>query len=285
LSEEWNGATWSVLSTPELSTSLSSDTLLNGISCTSTSFCVAVGGFSNGRIQGYNRGVIEMWNGASWSLWSTKGFPTGELTSVSCTSSTWCEATGYSGEWHVGTAPDAVRWNGVKWVVQKVPTVPTVNSFEAVLSSVSCTAKTACTAVGHAGHLANPFPTEFDQPLIEQWNGTTWSIQKSIRPAKSARAELTGVSCTSATACEAVGTDLTHGATFSETGTASGWTLQTMITPPTGATLGFGADVCFSATSCLAIDTASTSPTPTSTYSASYSQTWDGTVWSAATNL
>jgi hypothetical protein len=53
---------------------------------------------------------------------------------------------------------------------------------------VSCPATTDCTAVGLSG-------------TIDHWNGTTWSAQKSA----TAKADLAGISCTSPSACTAVG--------------------------------------------------------------------------------
>ena len=43
-------------------------------------------------------------------------------------------------------------------------------------------------------------------PLAERWDGTRWTILKTILKINIIGGELDGVSCTSATACTAVGT-------------------------------------------------------------------------------
>jgi hypothetical protein len=57
--ESWNGSKWSMVATPALTNSGAS---LNGVSCTSTSSCMAVG----------NEGTLaEAWNGTAWSVVKT----------------------------------------------------------------------------------------------------------------------------------------------------------------------------------------------------------------------
>ena len=74
-----------------------------------------------------------------------------------------------------------------------------------VLQGVSCTSATACTAVGD---YVNRDGTQVT--LAERWNGTSWTIQSTPNPTGAQyagwTATLQGVSCTSATACTAVGT-------------------------------------------------------------------------------
>ena len=65
---QWNGTTWTILSTP------SPDTLsaLYGVSCTSATFCSAVGA-STPTPAGKVTPVAETWNGATWSLQTAAG--------------------------------------------------------------------------------------------------------------------------------------------------------------------------------------------------------------------
>jgi hypothetical protein len=78
------------------------------------------------------------------------------------------------------------------WAIQPLrgPALPS-----SVLIAVSCTSATACTAVGSGN----------TRVLVERWNGETWSVQPTPKPAGSSDSVLMGVSCTSATACTAVG--------------------------------------------------------------------------------
>jgi hypothetical protein len=50
-----------------------------------------------------------------------------------------------------------------------------------------------------------PISAPDDSPLAERWNGSNWSIQHMPNLATSPNIELTGISCTSATACVSVG--------------------------------------------------------------------------------
>jgi hypothetical protein len=92
-----------------------------------------------------------------------------------------------------------------------------------VLSAVSCTSATACTAVGSYG----------DSPLIERWNGSSWSIQKAPAVRNSLKGVLgswlTGVSCTARTLCTAVGEVETETVEFYAIAlrwTGRGWSLS-----------------------------------------------------------
>src|SRR5205085_6847002 len=64
LIEHWNGASWSVVSSPNSSSQYNH---LNGVSCSSSSNCAAVGYYQSG-IGGPGFTLIEHWDGASWSI-------------------------------------------------------------------------------------------------------------------------------------------------------------------------------------------------------------------------
>jgi len=186
MAERWNGTSWSILPTP----SAASGSALAGVSCTTASACTAVGYYVNA--SGVNMTLVERWNGTAWSTQSSAD-PTGGgvLSSVWCGESA-CTAVGNSNQ----NAPLAEQWNGTAWVIQPTA-VPTGGG---ALDGVSCTAASACTAVGQSQ----------DAPLAEQWNGTAWSIQTTPSPTPGRliyvrSSLLSGVSCTSATDCTAVG--------------------------------------------------------------------------------
>ena len=67
-------------------------------------------------------------------------------------------------------------------------------------SAVSCPTTGACTATGMYQVVNGTFVT-----LAEQWNGATWTIESTPSPSNRKLADLTGVSCVSASTCEAVG--------------------------------------------------------------------------------
>ena len=63
LVETFNGGAWSIAASP--SSSLSQLNVLNGVSCTSATSCVAVGDYFNGTA---NQTLVETFNGGAWSI-------------------------------------------------------------------------------------------------------------------------------------------------------------------------------------------------------------------------
>lgn len=62
LAEAWNGTSWSLLRTPSPGSFADE---LRGVSCTSSSSCMAVGDFTG---TGNEHTLAEAWNGTHWSL-------------------------------------------------------------------------------------------------------------------------------------------------------------------------------------------------------------------------
>lgn len=85
LVESWNGTAWSISPSPSPEGHI---VFFDGVSCTSTHSCVAVGSDDNT--------LIEDWNGTAWSVVASpdKG-DGGYLGSVSCISRAKCVAAGY----------------------------------------------------------------------------------------------------------------------------------------------------------------------------------------------
>jgi hypothetical protein len=80
------------------------------------------------------------------------------------------------------------------------------------LSGVSCFGTSSCAAVGQRSATSSgPGGT-----LAEKWNGTKWSVVTSPSPAGSDGSRLSGVTCTAAKSCLAVGNyrDSTSGDTL-----------------------------------------------------------------------
>jgi len=69
----------------------------------------------------------------------------------------------------------------------------------ASLEGVSCTSSTSCRAIGYSRENG-----KVKRALAESWNGTTWSIQAAPNPGEG-EVNLKSLSCTSSTACTAVG--------------------------------------------------------------------------------
>ena len=93
LAEQWNGRSWVISPTPSLPGSKQS--LLSGVSCPTTSTCVAVGTVFP--TSGPNGPYAEIWNGRGWTVEATP-LPAGSgganLAAVACSSATTCTAVG-----------------------------------------------------------------------------------------------------------------------------------------------------------------------------------------------
>jgi hypothetical protein len=73
------------------------------------------------------------------------------------------------------------------------------------LDGVSCSSSSACTAVGWFVTPANADRPDGPKLLAERWNGHRWSAQSTPNPPDASSLELTGVSCSSESACTAYG--------------------------------------------------------------------------------
>jgi hypothetical protein len=173
------------------------DAILLGVSCTAASTCAAAGWFSKGRA---DRTLVEVESPEhTWSVARTPDVGPGanQLDGISCSSTDVCAAVGYQS---VGAAYQTLVEidRGGSWSV--VPSPNTSPVLDNALNAVSCTGPHDCTAVGIARGVSGNL-----SPLVERWNGTSWTMVTSAVPAGSTDAELYGVSCTGPSTCTAVG--------------------------------------------------------------------------------
>ena len=268
LAERWNGTAWTLQSTPNPSGA----SYLNGVSCPSASACTAVGWYvtsTNATLT-----LAENWNGTTWAAQSTPN-PIGAahsfLQDVSCTSASACTAVGdYTTSAGVDQAL-AENWNGTTWTLQSTPTPSGASSSG--LSGVSCTSASACTATGYYTSSAG-----VGQTLAETWNGTTWTLQSTPTPNGAASSALSGVSCTSASACIATGYYTTSAGvyqTLAENWNGTTWTLQSTPTPNGATSSGLSGVSCTSASACTSVGWYEASPGVYETLA----ETWNGTTW------
>jgi hypothetical protein len=169
-------------------------------------FCLSVNG----------AGQVNTWDGTAWSAaTSVPGFR--PFTSVSCVSASFCEAVGQG-----PAGENAAVWNGSTWTPQ-----PTAGDPGEAPNAVSCSAVNSCEAVGSTGFLT----------FAEAWDGSTWTLQSTPNPSGFQFSLLSGVSCTSADSCTAVGQSQTNGQVFSSTlgevWDGTGWTLRSTPNRPT----------------------------------------------------
>ena len=196
-SHVWNGTSWSV------SHSGSSYGELRGVSCTSPTFCLAVGGTftAPGR-----KMFVERWDGNAWSMLATLQPPDPQEyvpDGIACASSTLCFVVG-NRQGDGGVKPLLQKWNGTTW--SSLDRGPDLAGLNGDLTGVTCSAPTSCVAVGYEYHGGDNATT-----VIVRWNGTSWA--KVPSPSPSALNYLFNVTCTSASSCFAFGDqtpDLQH---------------------------------------------------------------------------
>ena len=146
-----------------------------------------------------NHPLVESWDGSSWSI-QTVPRPNGDgsLTGVSCATASACTAVGSVVDLVDSTVPTlAVAWNGTNWSLQSIPGPASGGS----LSGVSCTSSSDCTAVGFATTSGSGSVA----PLVDEWDGTTWTAQALPDPLGVTFPLLNAVSCAAAAVCTAVG--------------------------------------------------------------------------------
>jgi hypothetical protein len=283
LTESWNGAVWSVVSSPNPSSSMNE---LTGVSCLSSLDCVAVGTYTD--TAGDPKGFAEIWNGTNWSVVSTStptlGGDDSSLASVSCTgvTSVFCVAVGFVDAGGSPSPPQSDQplvesWNGTSWSVMSTPE-PAFGDGQ--LESVSCSGPANCMAVGQTVECAPIIEGGMthivcfsSQMLVESWDGTNWSIQTT--PNEDATSSLSGISCASSTSCVGVGGSSTGVVIDSWNGTS--WTVTN------GPALSAGSEVdgvsCTSPTTCMAVGE-SASPSP-GVDEQTWALSWNGTALSS----
>lgn len=148
---------------------------LAAASCHGSSWCMAVGSYTT--TDGARHSLATIFNGSSWR--TLKNPPGKGLSTVSCSSATFCMAA--------GGPTGAERWNGAAW--------RTMASPAGGLVSLACASRTFCVRI-HA-----------DMPSV--WNGTSWHDVKAVDFCPGSAPGpcwLGGVSCGSPKNCVAVGT-------------------------------------------------------------------------------
>src|SRR5712692_2683149 len=96
------------------------------------------------------------------------------------------------------------------------------------LAGVSCTAATACEAVGGSTNRAGA-----GVGLAENWNGTSWSTQNTPNPTGATFSNLSGIACSTVSACIAVGSYYNGSSTLTlaEAWNGTSWAIQSTPDP------------------------------------------------------
>ena len=187
IAQRWNGSKWSI------ETYLSEGAAnANGITCTSTTSCLVVG--SEGAKAAAEHWLLHLgaWLPEELEVPQPAGATSASIGSVSYTSSSACTAVGtYLKEGKNQTL--AMRFDGSEWSIQSTPNPGTAGAW---LTNVSCPTSTSCFATG--AKVGN-------ETFAAHWDGSSWSTVSTPEPQGAESSHLAALSCTSATACTAVG--------------------------------------------------------------------------------
>jgi hypothetical protein len=200
---EYNGSSWTTAGELQPSSTFPGFSNAQILSCTTTEHCVGVGSGA------------ASFDPLSLPQQTTAIPPVGDLTSVSCTSATFCAAVDAHGH--------AQTFDGTNWA----PAVLADSSANPDITSVSCVSTSFCMAVDNTGNADN-------------FNGTVWSTAPI-----NAGSPMLAVSCRSTTFCIAVdgfNSYLYNGST---------WSAPTLITGSTGSVTAVS---CAPTAICVAVD-------------------------------
>lgn len=212
--------------------------------------------------------------GSAWKVEPTPnpaGATINELSAVSCTSGRACTAVGSrAASLSSPSFTLAERWNGTRWRIQHA--IVPHGAASGTLFAVSCASATACTAVGSASGKAAGLSVN----LAEAWNGTSWRVQAIADPSGSTGGSLHGVSCTSRSACTAVG--YYNNAAGRELAVAERWNgtrWRIQAVPRPAKSTWFSGVSCSAAHACTAVGyqnngTGDAQP---------FAEAWNGTTW------
>jgi hypothetical protein len=277
----WNGKTWKQASVP-LPTGTKYG-YLTSVACTQPGGCIAVGTYQRG--SGYYP-LEDEWTGAKWvqHLPSTPSGAAGTYPAfVSCSVASFCVATGaYTPSGHSSELKSyAWVWNGNSWRAS-TPATPSTPYAYNELDTVSCPASNFCLL---GGIYATSDNGDF-QSVVDSFDGAHWKVltDASPTPEQGSVDYLNSVSCTSSTACVAVGelgsnaasTTTYHG--YAEVLSGSTWTLTSTGFIASGTQSFLNGVSCSSPTFCAAIG--GQGPYSPYTQGKAVYALWNGSTWS-----
>jgi hypothetical protein len=202
LTERWNGTNWSIVPSPNPGTQSNCGAGYSGSALTGAAGVAANDVWAVGYICGYeSRTLTEHWNGAKWTAVSSPNEPGGETSTLvavaaAFTNDVWAVGNyQVSGQYQWNTLVE--HWDGTQWSIVDNPNVS--GADKNFLMAVAVVSSTDVWAVGYSETSIT------DVPLIEHYDGGSWSIVSSVYPPPSEFNELYGVAAISANDVWAVG--------------------------------------------------------------------------------
>jgi hypothetical protein len=270
----WNGSKWSTVASANPTNVQYA--YLTGVSCTSTTNCVAAG--LRYTPDGRGPTLMERWNGKAWSILNAPTPPGNNpvrLHTISCPQATNCYAVG---EFDLGgpgkPAALALKWNGTTFSLAYETKPKEVNT----LFGVSCVDPSNCTAVGWTQTV---YPSRGPiRTMVERWNGTKWSRLSSPSPGNGF-SELLAASCISSTRCTAVGDMSTTAGerTLVERSSGTVWSPVAGANAAPPATSWLSGISCRSPANCIAVGHTALQAGTVSEHFSTLAEKWTGKGW------
>lgn len=180
--EHWNGKKWSVVASPSPG---AQSNFLTGVAAFGPNDVWAVGNFMN---TGFyitpstpEQTLVLHWNGTKWSVVPS---PSPSFSAGGAGDSFWGLTVVSGAVWAVGATLDPAsgvsetlieQWNGSSWTVVPSPSPSAQNN---ILYGVAAVSGSDVWAVGQVQDPTSGFP----MTLIEQWDGSSWSVVPSPNP-------------------------------------------------------------------------------------------------------
>jgi hypothetical protein len=169
---------------------------------------------------------------------------------------------------------------GAAWSIVSSPnTSATQDNY---LNDVTCTSASDCWAVG------SYYNGSVGRTLIEHWNGTTWSIVTSPNTSATQGNGLSGVTCSSASDCWAVGlyniSSVDVDQTLIEHWNGTAWSIVTSPNTSTGHSHHLLGVTCTSPSDCWAVGDYFTGTIENHPAIHTLIERWNGTAWSIVTS-
>jgi len=205
LTEHYDGSGWTVVSSPNPSTS-GGGSQLNAVAAVSPASVWAVGRIDQGST---DQTLIEHWDGSSWTVQQAgaPGLPAGtsaSLSAVTATSATDIWAAGASAAAGPARAQPLIEhYDGHAWTVIPGGSLAPGNTG-GTLAGVSATSPADAWAVG-----TTATGNSIGHTLTEHWNGTSWTVVPSANPGLPS--DLTGVAALTSNNAWAVGSTTSNG--------------------------------------------------------------------------
>lgn len=248
--QAWNGTAWSNISAavPEGATAGE----LQSVECFSfIGFfgCYGAGSYTS---SGVTKSLILSGSNTGLSTVQTTPNPEGAsetaFKGISCRTLSACVAVGYSVKSGKKTI-FAARYAESKWSTQSIPEPEGAISSE--LHGVDCPTTTFCVAVGSYTVSGGSI-----WAMSATWNGTSWTLSSVSKPAGSIRTVLLDASCSSESACAAVGIYRDSGGlqtSLVERWNGTSWSFQSSANPVGSTNTVFQGVSCVASSPCVAV--------------------------------